>query len=135
MPGVRQFCAGPQWFDHFKLLELIETGGMGSVYKARDVNLNRIVAVKLLREEFSAEQEYIAKLEMEAKITASINHSNVVKVFSCGLSHGRCYIAMELVDKGSLDDLMELQGRVAELQVLEIGIQVARGSGPRFRRG
>ena len=100
---------------------------MGTVYRARDINLNRIVALKLLRKEFSENQEYIEKLETEAKITASVNHPNVVKVFSFGCDYGQYYIAMELVDKGSLDDLMNLQGRIAEVQVLEIGIQAAMG--------
>jgi serine/threonine protein kinase len=114
-------------FDHFQLVEAIASGGMGPVYKARDMNLDRIVALKLLRKEFSVDQEYIEKLETEAKITASVSHPNVVKVFSFGCDQGLYYIAMELVDKGSLDDLMGLQGRIAEVQVLEIGIQVAQG--------
>ncbi len=114
-------------FDHFQLVEAIASGGMGTVYKARDMNLDRIVALKLLRKEFSLDQEYIEKLETEAKITASVSHPHVVKVFSFGCDHGLYYIAMELVDKGSLDDLMGLQGRIAEVQVLEIGIQVAQG--------
>ena len=114
-------------FDHFEILEPIASGGMGTVYRARDVNLNRVVALKLLRKEFSADQEYIEKLETEAKITASVRHPHVVEVFSFGCDHGTYYIAMELVDKGSLDDLMNLQGRIAEVQVLEIGMQVAQG--------
>ncbi len=122
-------------FDHFELLELIASGGMGTVYKARDVNLNRIVALKLLRKEFSIDQEYIEKLETEAKITASVSHPHVVKVFSFGCDRGIYYIAMELVDKGSLDDLMSLQGKIAEVQVLEIGIQAAQGLRAAFEVG
>ncbi len=114
-------------FDHFELTEAIASGGMGTVYKARDLNLDRIVALKLLRKEFSVDEEYIEKLETEAKITASVSHPHVVKVFSFGCDQGLYYIAMELVDKGSLDDLMGLQSRIAEVQVLEIGIQVAQG--------
>ena len=122
-------------FDHFELTEAIASGGMGTVYRARDVNLNRIVALKLLRREFSADQDYIEKLETEAKITASVNHPYVVKVFSFGSDHGQYYIAMELVDKGSLDDLMNLQGRIAEAQVLEIGAQVAAGLNAAYQAG
>ena len=114
-------------FNHFELVEMIASGGMGTVYKARDVNLNRIVALKLLRKEYSADTAYIEKLETEAQITASVSHPFVVKVFSFGCDQGVYYIAMELVDKGSLDDLMTLQGRIAEAQVLEIGLQVAQG--------
>ncbi len=122
-------------FDHFELLEFIASGGMGTVYKARDVNLNRILALKLLRKEFSADAEYIEKLETEAKITASVAHPNVVEVFSFGCDRSVYYIAMELVDKGSLDDLMNLQQRIAEAQVLEIGSQVAQGLRAAYQAG
>ncbi len=122
-------------FDHFELLEYVAAGGMGTVYKARDVNLNRVVALKLLRKEYSADADYVAKLETEAQITASVAHPFVVKVFSFGCDQGVYYIAMELVDKGSLDDLMTLQGRIAEVQVLEIGLQVAQGLRAAYRAG
>jgi serine/threonine protein kinase len=114
-------------FHNFELQSILGAGGMGTVYKARDVTLNRFVALKLLQKQFSESAEYVAKFEMEAKITASINHPHVVKVYSFGEDHGIVYIAMELVEKGSLDDFMNLQGRVAESQVLEIGIQIAQG--------
>ncbi len=114
-------------YNHFSIVEHLGTGGMGSVYKALDRNLNRMVALKLLRKELSADESYITKLEDEARITASINHPFVVKVFSFGSDNGQYYIAMELVDKGSLDDLMQLQNRIAELQVLQVGLQVASG--------
>lgn len=122
-------------FNHFELLEFIASGGMGSVFRARDMNLNRIVALKILRKEFSADVDYIAKLETEAKITASVAHPNVVKVFSFGCDSGIYYIAMELVDQGSLDDLMLTKGRLPEAQVLEIGIQVAQGLRAAYRSG
>ena len=114
-------------FNHFSIVEVLGSGGMGSVYKALDRNLNRMVALKLLRKELSADENFINKLEDEARITASINHPFVVKVFSFGSDFGQYYIAMELVDKGSLDDLMQLQNRIAELQVLQVGLQVAGG--------
>lgn len=112
---------------NFSISEMLGTGGMGAVYKALDVNLNRLVALKVVRKEFSADAEYLAKFEREARITASVNHPHVVKVFSFGSDHGLFYIAMELVDKGSLDDLMSLQGRVAEAQILQVGIQISQG--------
>ncbi len=124
-------CGGAQrvrrTFDHFELLEGLGSGGMGSVYRALDTSLNRPVALKLLRKEYSADQEFVKQFEKEAAITASINHPNVVRVYTAGQDHGLVYIAMELVDKGSLDDLMNLQGRVGEAQVLEVGVQIAKG--------
>ncbi len=112
--------------DHFELADVIGHGGMGAVYKAHDTSLDRFVALKLLRKS-SGSGDQITQLETEAAITASINHPHVVRVFSTGLDHGRFYIAMELVEKGTLDKLIELQGRVAEAQVLEVGIQIASG--------
>ena len=114
-------------FNNFALQEMLGAGGMGAVYKALDLNLQRLVALKVVRKEFSSDPEYLAKFEREARITAAVNHPHVVKVFSFGSDHGLFYIAMELVDKGSLDELMNLQGRVSELQVLQVGIQVAQG--------
>ena len=124
-----------QQFDHFKLLEVLGAGGMGAVYRALDLNLNRTVALKLLRQEHLSDVAIIGQFEKEAATTASINHPHVVKVYSSGTDHGMFYIAMELVDKGSLDDLMTLQGRVAEMQVLEVGIQIAQGLNAAFKRG
>jgi hypothetical protein len=122
-------------FNHFSIVESLGAGGMGAVYKALDRNLNRMVALKLLKKEMSADENYIAKLEDEARITASISHPFVVKVFSFGSDFGQYYIAMELVDKGSLDDLMLLQTRVAELQVMQVGLQVASGLQAAHERG
>ena len=121
--------------NQFSIVEHLGTGGMGAVYKALDRSLNRMVALKLLRKELSADENYIAKLEEEARITASINHPYVVKVFSFDQDDGQYYIAMELVDKGSLDDLMQLQNRVAEMQVLQVGLQVASGLHAAHERG
>ena len=126
-PSCGESMRASRRYNHFSIVEHLGTGGMGAVYKALDRNLNRLVALKLLRKELSADESYIAKLEDEARITASINHPFVVKVFSFGSDAGQYYIAMELVDKGSLDDLMQLQGRIAELQVLQVGLQVASG--------
>src|SRR3954454_3954590 len=114
-------------FDNFALLETLGGGGMGSVYKARDRRLNRSVALKLLRPELSADPAEIARLEQEARATAAVNDPHVVQVFSSGTDHGQFYLVMELVDQGSLDDRMAEQGRVSEAQVLDAGIQVARG--------
>jgi hypothetical protein len=120
---------------NFTLQEILGAGGMGAVYKALDLNLNRHVALKVVRKELSSDQEYLDKFEREALITASVNHPHVVKVFSFGQDHGLFYIAMELVDKGSLDDLMNLQSRVAEAQVLEVGVQIAQGLHAAHERG
>lgn len=122
-------------FDNFALLETLGVGGMGSVYKARDLRLNRFVALKLLRPELSADPEEIRRLEHEARATAAVNDPHVVQVFSSGTDHGQFYLVMELVDQGSLDDRMAEQGRVGEAAVLDTGIQVARGLRAAYEKG
>src|SRR5436190_8907267 len=122
-------------FDNFALMETLGVGGMGSVYKARDTRLNRSVALKILRPELSADPAEIRRLEQEARATAAVNDPHVVQVFSSGTDHGQFYLVMELVDQGSLDDRMAEQGRVGEAQVLDTGIQVARGLRAAYEKG
>ena len=126
-PGCGEMLRIERAFDHFILVETLGVGGMGSVYKARDTRLDRLVALKLLRKELSADPAEAARLEQEARLTAAINHPNVVQVYSSGSAHGQIYLVIELVDHGSLDDLMAEKKRVPEARVLEAGIQVAKG--------
>jgi hypothetical protein len=122
-------------FDHFVVVETLGVGGMGTVYKARDTHLDRFVALKVLRRDLGGEEDYSARLQQEARIAAAVNHPNVVQVFDSGTDHDQFYVVMELVDRGSLDDLMALQPRLTEKQVLETGIQVAKGLRAAHRRG
>jgi serine/threonine protein kinase len=122
-------------FDHFVVVETLGVGGMGTVYKARDLQLDRFVALKLLRRDLGGEEDHKARLQQEARIAAAVNHPYVIQVFDSGTDHGQFYVVMELVDQGSLDDLMALQPRLPEKRVLEIGIQVAKGLRAAHRRG
>ena len=122
-------------FDHFVVVETLGVGGMGTVYKARDTHLDRFVALKLLRRDLGGQADHNARLQQEARVAASLNHPNVVQVFDSGTDHGQFYVVMELVDHGSLDDLMALQPRLPEKQVLETGIQVAKGLRAAHRKG
>jgi serine/threonine protein kinase len=122
-------------FDHFVVVETLGVGGMGTVYKARDKQLDRFVALKLLRRDLGGEEDHKARLQEEARIAAAVNHPYVIQVFDSGTDHGQFYVVMELVDQGSLDDLMALQPCLPEKRVLEIGIQVAKGLRAAHRRG
>ncbi len=134
-PSCGEAMRARRQFNNFALIELVGEGGMGSVFKATDLNLQRPVALKILKKEAGSTESDWEKLEQEARITASINHPHVVKVFSFGEDHGQFYLAMELVEKGSLDDLMTLQGKVSEAQVLGVGIQIAQGLQAALDRG
>jgi serine/threonine protein kinase len=122
-------------FDHFVVVEMVGVGGMGAVYKARDTHLDRFVALKLLRRDLSGTEDNNARLQKEARIAASVNHPNVIQVFDSGTDHGHFYVVMELIGHGSLDDLIERRYRLPEMQVLEIGIQVAKGLRAAHQRG
>jgi tRNA A-37 threonylcarbamoyl transferase component Bud32 len=113
-------------FNEFELVETLGLGGMGAVYKARDTTRNRAVALKLLRPDLDG-GNHAAQLQEEARLAAAVNHPNVVRVFSFGSDHGQFYVVMELVDGGSLDDLIEREKSLAEERVLQTGIQVAKG--------
>lgn len=126
-PNCQHKMRARQHFNHFTLIEQIGEGGMGAVFKALDNNLNRYVALKILKKEISYNAEEQEKLAKEARLTAAINHPHVVKVFHFGRDHGQFYLAMELVEKGSLDQLMAVQKRIGEAQVLEVGTQIAMG--------
>lgn len=122
-------------FNNFVLLETLGVGGMGTVYKARDTLLDRLVALKLLRKDLGAGVDQTAQLQQEARVAASVNHPNVIQVFSSGTDHGQFYLVMELVDRGSLDDFIEERKHVPEEQVLETGIQVAKGLRAAYAKG
>jgi eukaryotic-like serine/threonine-protein kinase len=116
-----------QAFAHFEITGLLGEGGQGLVYRATDKKLKRSVAIKLMRRQYSADPVFVKRFESEARVTASLNHPNVVKVFSFGKNQGLLYLAMEMVDQGSLDAVMGQLGTVPEERVLEVGIQIAKG--------
>src|SRR5213083_2728925 len=122
-----------RFYNHFELRETLGTGGMGTVYKARDTQLDRDVALKLLRKDLGP--EYANQLQQEARITASVNHPHVVQVFSFGRDHDQYYLVMELVDRGTLDDLIAEQKKLPEADALRAGIEVARGLRAAYQKG
>ena len=122
-------------FAHYELIKLLGQGGQGTVYCAVDQNLNRQVALKILRIDQGGDPAFVKLFEHEAQITASINHPNVVRVYSFGTVEDRVYLAMELVDGGTFDALLEKLGRVPEARVLQVGIQVAQGLKAGFEKG
>jgi serine/threonine protein kinase len=126
-PSCGQETRVQRAFDHFEVIETLGVGGMGTVYKARDTRLDRFVALKLLRRDLSGEKGHASRFQHEARIAGSVNHPNVIRIFLSGTDHGQFYVAMELVERGSLDDLIEERKRLPEEHVLEYGIQVAKG--------
>ena len=114
-------------FHHFQILREVGLGGMSRVFGARDASLGRDLALKILNPGLSQDDKRLRQFEREAQITASISHPNVVKVYTAGRDQGCFYIAMELVEGGSLDEKIQKQGRLPEAWVLEIAEQVVQG--------
>jgi hypothetical protein len=122
-----------RFYNHFELRETLGTGGMGTVYKAHDMQLDRDVALKLLRKDLGP--EYANQLQHEARITAAVNHPHVVQVFSFGRDHDQYYLVMELVERGTLDDLIAERKKLTEEEVLRTGIEVTRGLRAAYKKG
>lgn len=119
----------------FHLTKLLGEGGMSQVFMAIDSTLNREVALKVLHQSLTRDPTLTAMFEREAKLTASINHSNVVRVFTVGEDQGYFFIAMELVDNVSLEEKISGQGSVPESEVLEIAYDVSLGLRAAFQAG
>src|SRR3989475_12917618 len=79
-------------FDHFVVVETLGVGGMGTVYKARDMELDRFVALKLLRRDLGGQEDHKARLQEEARIAAAVNHPYVIQVFDSGTDNGQFYV-------------------------------------------
>ena len=84
--------------DRYEILEKIGTGGMSDVYRAKDHKLNRMVAMKILRQEFAENENFVSKFRTEAQAAAGLMHPNIVNVYDVGDENGVYYIVMELVD-------------------------------------
>ncbi|MCF6313347.1 MAG: serine/threonine protein kinase [Verrucomicrobiales bacterium] len=119
----------------YQIQRLLGEGGMSQVFLAKDVTLGRMVALKVLHKELSRDEKLTASFEREAKITASINHPNVVKVYTVGSDYGYFFIAMELVDNMSLEELITNQDKVPQLQVAQIAHDVTSGLYAAFKAG
>ncbi|MBO4913076.1 MAG: Stk1 family PASTA domain-containing Ser/Thr kinase, partial [Butyrivibrio sp.] len=113
--------------DRYEVLEKIGTGGMSDVYKAKDHKLNRLVAVKILKQEFSENENFVAKFRVEAQSTAGLMHPNIVNVYDVGDEDGINYIVMELVDGITLKKYIEKKVRLSVKEAVSIAIQVAMG--------
>ncbi len=122
-------------FGKFQLLEEIGEGGMARVFKARDTTLDRDVALKILHHHYSDRPDLLSKFEQEARVTASINHPNVVQVYSVGRDHGYFFIAMELLDSRNLDFQIARRGKLDQITALRLLHEVTQGLAAAFQAG
>ncbi len=113
--------------DRYEILEKIGTGGMSDVYKAKDQKLIRNVAVKVLKQEFSENENFVSKFRVEAQAAAGLMHQNIVNVYDVGEENGINYIVMELVEGITLKKYIEKKARLTYKEAVSIAIQVGLG--------
>lgn len=113
--------------DRYEILESIGTGGMSDVYKAKCHKLNRFVAVKVLKQEFSESTEFVSKFRTEAQAAAGLMHPNIVNVYDVGEENGINYIVMELVEGITLKRYIEKKARLSVKEAVSIAIQISMG--------
>lgn len=113
--------------DRYEILEKIGTGGMANVYRARDCRLNRFVAVKILKNEYSEDTKFVTKFHQEAQAIACLTHPNVVGVYDVGEENGMHYFVMELVDGITLKKYIEKKGKLSVRESVGIALQIANG--------
>ena len=113
--------------ERYEVMERIGTGGMSDVYKAKDNKLNRFVAVKVLKQEFCENANFVSKFLVEAQAAAGLMHPNIVNVYDVGEEDGIHYIVMELVEGITLKKYIEKKARLSYKEAVSIAIQVSMG--------
>ncbi len=111
--------------NRYEILEKIGNGGMATVYKAKCHVLNRIVAIKILRDEFTTDSEFIKKFNSEAQAAASLTHPNIVSIFDVGNEDNLYYIVMELIQGKTLKEIITEDGSLSWKWSVNIAIQIA----------
>ncbi|MBO5317265.1 MAG: Stk1 family PASTA domain-containing Ser/Thr kinase [Oscillospiraceae bacterium] len=112
--------------NRYEILEVIGTGGMAVVYKARCHRLNRLVAIKILKDDFLEDEEFRARFHSESQAVAMLSHSNIVSVYDVSTSITADYIVMELIDGITLKQYMEKKGVLNWKETLHFAIQIAK---------
>jgi predicted Ser/Thr protein kinase len=112
---------------HFELLESIGVGGMAAVLRARDTQLDRFVALKILPPEMARDEENIRRFHQEARAAAKLDHENIARVFYCGEDQGLHFIAFEYVEGDNLKTILERRGHVPHGEAIRYVLQIATG--------
>ena len=121
--------------NRYEILEVIGTGGMAVVYKARCHRLNRLVAIKILKDEFAMDEEFRRRFHAEGEAVAMLSHPNIVQVYDVSTSDSANYIVMELIDGISLKQYMEKKGVLNWKETLHFAMQIAKALEHAHSRG
>jgi len=121
--------------DRFELLELLGVGGMGSVYRARDVTLDETVALKMIARSIAREPGMLERFRREVRLARRVTHPNVARCFDIGQDHDDCFFTMELIEGESLRARLDREGRVTAAVAIAIATEVCAGLGAAHRAG
>ncbi len=113
--------------DRYEVIEMVGSGGMANVYRAKDHRLNRFVAVKVLKIEYCEDTKFVTKFRQEAQAIACLSHPNIVGIYDVGEAEGMHYIVMEFVDGITLKKYIEKKGKLSVREAVGIGLQIANG--------
>lgn len=113
--------------ERYEIISLVGSGGMADVYNAVDNRLGRQVAIKVLKEEYSQDKNFVSKFRAEAQAAAVLSHPNIVNVYDVGEDEGLHYIVMELVEGITLKKFIERKGKLELKEAVGIAIQIAQG--------
>ena len=110
--------------DRYEIIRSIGEGGMANVYLARDIILNRLVAVKILRGDLAEDEKFVRRFQREAIAASSLTHPNIVELYDVGEDHGKYYIVMEYVEGKTLKSLVKKRGALTLPEVVDIMLQL-----------
>lgn len=119
--------AGVYIADRYEIVGKVGAGGMADVYKAKDHTLGRFVGIKVLKQEFSEDMNFVTKFRTEAQSAAGLEHPNIVNIYDVGSENAMYYIVMEYVEGITLKTYIEKKGQLSFKEAVSIAIQVGRG--------
>ncbi len=122
----RELATGTLIGAKYRILEKLGAGGMGEVYRAEDLSLNRQVAIKVLPDVFASDQERLARFQREAEVLAALNHQNIAAIYGVEEADGKRFLILELVEGETLAERLS-KGPLAIEEALEVGLQIAEG--------
>lgn len=125
--GAKSLQPGDMVGERYEILQLLGEGGMGAVYRARDAELDRTVALKVIRPDLARNEQVLRRFKQELILARQVTHRNIIRIFDLGHSEGMRFITMEYIDGEDLSSVLSRRGRLPAAEAAAIITQVARG--------
>lgn len=134
-PASSELTPGSLLGGRYRILSKIGQGGMGAVYKAQDVKLDRLVAMKTIRRELASDHSMMQRFKQELVLARDVTHQNVIRLYDIGEAEGVDFITMEFIDGGDLSRLLKRRGKLPANEAADIVKQICAGLGAAHARG